>query len=44
MKKNLEIKRGLNYSPRNNHVPKGTRLKLPQKATMFLGEKKFFFF
>jgi len=28
---------------RNNHVPKGARLKLPQRATMFLKEKKLLF-
>jgi hypothetical protein len=39
MKKVPKIKRGLSCSMRNNHVPKGTRLKLPQRATMFLGEK-----
>jgi hypothetical protein len=43
MKKNLKIEKGLNYSPRNNHVPKGAKLKLPKRATMFLGENSSFF-
>jgi hypothetical protein len=31
---------GLSCSPRNNYVLKGAKLKLPQGATMFLGEKE----
>jgi hypothetical protein len=35
----LKKKKGLSCSSRNNHVPKGTRLKLLWGATMFLEEK-----
>jgi hypothetical protein len=42
--KNSRNKKGLNYSLGNNHVPKGARLKLLGKATVFLGEKKFILF